>query len=100
MVPKLLIKQCLSRLLPHWIKRLAVKRKYDSIAALSSDELGGFMNEGYASLDPDEPVPELSVKDELFPFHIQLYFHLATAVEWNDKEVLEVGCGRGGAASI
>lgn len=61
-----------------------------------------FLNWGYADLNPDAAVLKLnSAKDESHRLSIQLYHRVATAggVDLAGREVLEVGCGRGGGAS-
>jgi len=56
-----------------------------------------FMNYGYAELDGSQlDLAEDSEKDRYF---IQLYHHVASAVDMEGKKVLEVGSGRGGGAS-
>jgi len=55
------------------------------------------MNYGFA--DPDgEPLP-LTEADESDRYFIQLYHHVATAVDLSGTSILEVGSGRGGGAS-
>jgi SAM-dependent methyltransferase len=52
-----------------------------------------FMNYGFHH--PDEKV-ELTENNEINRYSIQLYDHLASAVELQGKDIIEVGCGRGG----
>jgi SAM-dependent methyltransferase len=56
-----------------------------------------FMNYGYVP-DNDAETPELREGDEINRYCIQLYYHLATAVNVNGQHLLEVGSGRGGGA--
>jgi ubiquinone/menaquinone biosynthesis C-methylase UbiE len=56
-----------------------------------------FMNYGYSSPDQDL---QLEDKDEPNRYSIQLYHHLAAAVDLNGKSILEVGSGRGGGLSF
>lgn len=58
-----------------------------------------FMNYGFASLDPSAPGPRLDPEDEPYRPYIQLYEHLTRNVSLEGRDVLEVGCGRGGGAS-
>ena len=58
-----------------------------------------FMNYGFADLDPSAPLPPLFPEDEPYRPYIQLYEHLAGRIRLEDRDVLEVGCGRGGGAS-
>jgi len=58
-----------------------------------------FMNYGYAHLDLADTGPALHEGDEGDRYCIQLYHHLAAAVDMTGRDVLEIGCGRGGGAS-
>ncbi len=52
-----------------------------------------FMNFGYS--DKNKPV-KLQSQDEHNRYSIQLYHHLASAVDLKGKDIIEIGCGRGG----
>lgn len=54
-----------------------------------------FMNYGYLGGNP----PHLQEADELERYPLQLYDLLATSASLEDKQMLEVGCGRGGGSS-
>jgi len=56
-----------------------------------------FMNYGYSSQDQNV---DLSENDEPNRYSIQLYHHLAAAIDLNGKSLLEVGSGRGGGLSF
>ena len=56
------------------------------------------MNYGFAPLDDESGHLELDPSDEYNRASIQLYNHLVSAITIEGKEVLEVGCGRGGGA--
>jgi ubiquinone/menaquinone biosynthesis C-methylase UbiE len=58
-----------------------------------------FMNYGYESLNGD---PRLELKDEDEPnrYGIQLYNYVVKDAEIKNKQVLEIGSGRGGGASF
>lgn len=58
-----------------------------------------FMNYGYARLDGDGSTIELTSRDESERFGAQLYDIAASHTDLSHKDVLEVGCGRGGGAS-
>jgi ubiquinone/menaquinone biosynthesis C-methylase UbiE len=58
-----------------------------------------FMNYGFAPLDGEGRL-DLEPGDEYNRAYIQLYDHLVSAVTIQGKEVLEVGCGRGGGADF
>lgn len=72
---------------------------YDRLSALDRDADMIFMNYGWAGED-DQARPELLLEDEHNRYCIQLYHRVATAVELDGKDVLEVGSGRGGGASF
>lgn len=57
------------------------------------------MNYGWASLDPAASALSLRSEDERDRYSIQLYHRVAGAVDLRGRDVLEVGCGRGGGAS-
>lgn len=52
-----------------------------------------FMNYGHADSTPEIM---LDAKDESNRYSIQLYHYLASAIELQNKDIYEVGCGRGG----
>jgi len=57
-----------------------------------------FMNYGFAHLEDANEAPPLEARDEANRFCIQLYHHVANAVNLSGLKVLEVGSGRGGGA--
>lgn len=57
-----------------------------------------FMNYGYA-FGPGEPYVYLRPNDEINRHPIQLYHYMASKTQIKEKEILEVGSGRGGGAS-
>jgi SAM-dependent methyltransferase len=57
-----------------------------------------FMNYGYADLDGAKEL-ELRNGDRENRFCIQLYHHLARGIDLQNKDVVEVGSGRGGGAA-
>ena len=58
-----------------------------------------FMNYGYAEL-ADVDRLALDPSDEVNRYCIQLYHHLTSAVDIVGRDVLEVGCGRGGGSDF
>ena len=52
-----------------------------------------FMNFGYADATP---AIKLETQDECNRHSIQLYHYLASAVDLKHKDIVEIGCGRGG----
>ncbi len=71
------------------------KAWYEYVSKKDSQGEIKFLNYGFHS----EKKIDLSPEDEAERYPLQLYHHLATAIDINDKSVLEVGCGRGGGAS-
>ena len=55
-----------------------------------------FMNFGYHDQDRHIAIDEESEPDK---YSLQLYLHLISAVETEKKDIVEVGCGRGGGLS-
>jgi len=55
-----------------------------------------FMNYGYHNKNQQITIDE---QNEHNRYSIQLYHHLASAVEIKNKDIVEVGCGRGGGLS-
>lgn len=80
------------------LRRFMIRRMYQVLTRLDRHAEMVFMNYGYADLDGGEPVP-LDAADEPNRYAIQMYRHLADAVELRGRRVLEVGSGRGGGAA-
>jgi SAM-dependent methyltransferase len=59
-----------------------------------------FLNFGYAALDSDDSGIAVEPGDRRDDYAIQLYYRVAGARDLRDKDVLEVGCGRGGGSSF
>jgi ubiquinone/menaquinone biosynthesis C-methylase UbiE len=72
---------------------------YKYLSKLDKGDRMVFMNHGYVSLDPDAEVLELLDEDEENRYSIQLYHHVAEAIDWTGLDALEVGSGRGGGAA-
>jgi len=80
-------------------KRLLWRSVYEVLSA-GRDDLGPtLLNYGYAPLDAATPQPlcDGTPSDGL---GLQLYAAVAGAVELSGKDVLEVGCGRGGGTAF
>jgi ubiquinone/menaquinone biosynthesis C-methylase UbiE len=58
------------------------------------------MNYGFDPLNGNEVRPLIDSSDEAYRLSYQLYHHLAAEVDLKNKSVLEIGCGRGGGASM
>jgi ubiquinone/menaquinone biosynthesis C-methylase UbiE len=71
------------------------QKEYNTVASESADIPFSFMNYGYAFLNEGK-LPVLKDEELAFKYNIQLYHHLTQTVTVYDKDVLEVGSGRGG----
>jgi len=80
-----------------WFKRLNAKVTYEILAKRISAEDWHFMNYGYM---PNENEPPVSLPDDpkVQKYPMQMYHYLAAKTQIKDKQVLEVGSGRGGGA--
>jgi SAM-dependent methyltransferase len=72
---------------------------YQFIASVYGNPDWTFMNYGYAPTASEEDSPALDAADEPDRSFIQLYHHVLGGVSIEGKDVLEVGCGRGGGSS-
>src|SRR5215216_3900704 len=81
------------------VKRFLNRTWYQYLAKADKDAHMLFMNYGYA--DPSEATAalELQPTDESRRLCIQLYQRVAGAIDLSGKDVLEIGCGRGGGSS-
>ncbi len=78
-------------------RRMAWKPIYELLATVLPLRNWRFMNYGY-SPGPHELPVLLQPEDEEERLPLQLYHYLATKGDMNGKDVLEVGCGRGGGS--
>lgn len=79
--------------------RAMVRSWYQMLVVLDREREISFMNYGYADIDPSAKELELGNGENENRFCIQLYHHVAGAVDLSGKDVIEVGSGRGGGAS-
>ena len=84
---------------PMAVRRLVWRACYDGLAKRVSTPDWAFMNYGYAPATGDIGRPPLRSCDERDRLCIQLYFHAIDHCDFRDRDVLEVGSGRGGGAS-
>lgn len=81
-------------------KRLMVLTQYHYINRIDAeDKQIRLMNYGWIDPQTRQPLMPLDPDEEPDRNALQLYHHVVTAVEVRDKEVLEIGCGRGGGAA-
>ena len=87
-----------SSISPH-LKKLLWRQWYQFLASHYQTKEWSFMNYGYASVDDHSETLRLNEADEPDRHAIQLYHHVASAVDLTNLDVLEIGSGRGGGAS-
>ena len=80
-------------------KRFFWRQSYQFLAKKYPEAYWTFMNCGYALQEGETPI-SLHEEDEVNRYCIELYRRVAGAVDLGGKDVLEVGCGRGGGASF
>ena len=80
-------------------RRFMMKSWYEMLVVLDRQRDLTFMNYGYASLDSAAPKLALDAGEETNRYCIQLYHHVAAAIDLKGKDVVEVGSGRGGGAA-
>lgn len=79
---------------PQW------RLKYSRLTQVFPDPWLSFMNYGYYDFESGNSALELDDADEEWRYAIQLYHRLLGSVDMAGKDILEVGCGRGGGASF
>lgn len=79
-------------------RRIIWKPLYEVLAKKIPAESWNFMNYGYTPFEYETTLT-LRQEDEMNRYPLQLYHYLATTVDISQKEVLEVGSGRGGGAA-
>ena len=80
-------------------RRVMMRTWYESLVVLDRDKQITFMNYGYSEIDPDKNGLKLNDEESVNRYAIQLYHHVAGAIDLLDKEVVEIGSGRGGGAA-
>lgn len=80
-----------------FFRRIIWKPIYEMLAKKFKVKDWCFMNYGYAPFQ-SESLLELHERDEINRYPIQLYHYLASKVNLDGLEMLEVGSGRGGGA--
>ncbi|MBN2007406.1 MAG: class I SAM-dependent methyltransferase [Anaerolineae bacterium] len=96
MIPALYAKLC--RMSPRF-NTFSRRLMYQFMARHYQKSDWTFMNFGYAHLTDEDAVPDLNAHDEDNRFCIQLYHHVAGAVNLTGLKVLEIGSGRGGGSA-
>ena len=81
------------------VRRFVWRACYEALAKRVPTPDWAFMNYGYAPTTVNASTPPLRSSDERDRLCIQLYLHAIDNFDLRDKDVLEVGSGRGGGAS-
>ncbi|CAA9294254.1 MAG: hypothetical protein AVDCRST_MAG26-4334, partial [uncultured Chloroflexia bacterium] len=71
------------------LRRAVTRTWYQYLVGLDRDNDMLFMNYGYVDLDPSAQPTELSARDERYRYCVQLYHHVAGAVDLHGMDVLE-----------
>jgi SAM-dependent methyltransferase len=80
-------------------RRLMMRTWYESLVKLDREKDITFMNYGYSDLAANGDTLPLNENEQLNRYSIQLYHHVAAAIDLRDKDVVEIGSGRGGGAA-
>lgn len=94
---KLYLKFCL--IIPRF-RKVTAKFMYQVMGRFLKQDNWTFMNYGFSVINENDAVPVLDETDEECRLSFQLYHHLASEVDLQNKTVLEVGSGRGGGAKM
>jgi ubiquinone/menaquinone biosynthesis C-methylase UbiE len=81
-------------------RNFVTKYYYQIVSRFLGNAEVSFMDYGYANLGESPQTIMLDETDEPNRMPIQMYHHLASSINLEGKDVLEVSCGRGGGASF
>lgn len=79
-------------------KSVLTRASYEYLSTRVKDKGAVFMNFGYAADNEDQAALPLSSEDEPYRYPLQLYYHIAKSINWENVDALEVSSGRGGGA--
>jgi SAM-dependent methyltransferase len=82
------------------LQKATFRAIYSTLGIGMKNEDSAFLNYGYSPLNSSGGGLKLEPADEMDRFSIQLYSRVAGARDLRGKEVVEIGCGRGGGASF
>jgi SAM-dependent methyltransferase len=100
--PLLLLLTVVGRVAPGLQPRVQkglIRQVYQILNAADRDQAVMLLNYGFEPLDPASRL-QLDPSDERERYGLQLYHRVAGAVDLHGKDVLEVGCGRGGGTAF
>ncbi len=81
-------------------RKFVTKYYYQLVSRFLGNAEVSFMDYGYAKLGESPQTITLDETDEPNRMPIQMYHHLASTINLEGKDVLEVSCGRGGGAAF
>ena len=81
-------------------RNLITKQYYQLVSNFLDRAEVSFMDYGYAELGSNPKTIILDETDEPYRMPTQLYHHLASSINLDGKDVLEVSCGRGGGSAF
>ena len=88
----------LARFSPQF-RRLMMRTWYEALVVIDREKQITFMNYGYAEPEGTGKTLVLPATDEANRYAIQMYHHVASAIDLTGKDVVEIGSGRGGGAA-
>jgi len=88
----------LARFSPRF-RRVMLRTWYEALVVIDRQKQITFMNYGYVDLDSTKDELTLAAENEPNRYAIQMYHHVAGAIDLRDKDVVEIGSGRGGGAA-
>jgi ubiquinone/menaquinone biosynthesis C-methylase UbiE len=86
--------------LPAWFRGVLYEQFHRLLINRDQDLDMRFLNYGYASMESSEQHLPLGPEDEPNRYSIGMYWHMIAGAPLEGKDVLDVGCGRGGPASF
>jgi ubiquinone/menaquinone biosynthesis C-methylase UbiE len=86
--------------LPAWFRSALYEQFHRLLVNRDQDLDMRFLNYGYAPLETSEQQLPLEPEDEPNRYSIGMYWHMIAGASLERKDILDVGCGRGGPASF
>src|SRR5260370_11199329 len=80
-------------------RRFMMKSWHETVVVPERERDITFMNYGYSGVDNSRSEISMNDGEQANRYCIQLYHHVAAAIDLSGKDVVEVGSGRGGGAS-
>jgi ubiquinone/menaquinone biosynthesis C-methylase UbiE len=80
-------------------RRAMMRTWYEALVVIDRQKQITFMNYGYAEVEGTGKTLVLPATDDANRYAIQMYHQVAGAIDLRDKDVVEIGSGRGGGAA-